>query len=425
MLLRGRNTVGYTPYPTAVTDAFVAGGRRDRHRHLPHLRRPQRRRADAAGDRGRAGDRHRRRRGRALLHRRPDQPGREALHPRLLPRARRADRRRRRARARDQGHGRAAARPRRPHPGHARCASGSTCRCTCTPTTPRAASSRPCSPRSTPASTRSTPPPPRWPVRRPSRALSALVAATDHSDRETGLDLEAVCALEPYWEATRRVYAPFESGPGLADRPRLHPRDPRRPALQPAPAGDRARPRREVRADRGHVRRRQRHPRQRREGDARPPRSSATSRCTSSRSAPTRRSSRRTPGKFDIPDSVIGFLNGELGDPPGGWPEPFRDKALEGRTWKQPVGELTDEQAEGLAPEPPRRPSTSCSSPARPRRSTRSARRTATSRCCRRRDYLYGLRQGEEHVVDDRGGQAPDPRACRRSARPTSAATAP
>ena len=30
MLLRGRNTVGYTPYPTEVTDAFVAGGRGDR-----------------------------------------------------------------------------------------------------------------------------------------------------------------------------------------------------------------------------------------------------------------------------------------------------------------------------------------------------------------------------------------------------------
>ena len=42
--------------------------------------------------------------------------------------------------------------------------------------------------------------------------LSALVSATDHSDRETGLSLDAVCALEPYWEATRRVYAPFESG---------------------------------------------------------------------------------------------------------------------------------------------------------------------------------------------------------------------
>ncbi|HEX8780789.1 MAG TPA: pyruvate carboxylase, partial [Nocardioides sp.] len=42
--------------------------------------------------------------------------------------------------------------------------------------------------------------------------LSALVSATDHSDRETGLSLAAVNALEPYWEATRRVYAPFESG---------------------------------------------------------------------------------------------------------------------------------------------------------------------------------------------------------------------
>ena len=38
------------------------------------------------------------------------------------------------------------------------------------------------------------------------------------------------------------------------------------------------------------------------------------------------------PQNYDIPDSVIGFLGGELGDPPGGWPEPFRTKALQGRT---------------------------------------------------------------------------------------------
>ena len=38
------------------------------------------------------------------------------------------------------------------------------------------------------------------------------------------------------------------------------------------------------------------------------------------------------PGQFDVPDSVIGFLRGELGDPPGGWPEPFRSRALQGRT---------------------------------------------------------------------------------------------
>ena len=44
-----------------------------------------------------------------------------------------------------------------------------------------------------------------WPS---ARSLSA----TDASDRETGLSLAAVNALEPFWEATRRVYAPFESG---------------------------------------------------------------------------------------------------------------------------------------------------------------------------------------------------------------------
>ncbi len=54
------------------------------------------------------------------------------------------------------------------------------------------------------------------------------------------------------------------------------------------------------------------------------------------------------PNRYDVPDSVIGFLGGELGDPPGGWPEPFRTKALEGRTTKPRVTELTDEQEQAL-----------------------------------------------------------------------------
>ena len=37
------------------------------------------------------------------------------------------------------------------------------------------------------------------------------------------------------------------------------------------------------------------------------------------------------PERYDIPDSVIGFLAGELGDLPGGWPEPFRTKVLKDR----------------------------------------------------------------------------------------------
>ena len=39
----------------------------------------------------------------------------------------------------------------------------------------------------------------------------------------------------------------------------------------------------------------------------------------------------KNPEKYDIPDSVIGFMAGELGDLPGGWPEPFRTKVLAGR----------------------------------------------------------------------------------------------
>ena len=88
------------------------------------------------------------------------------------------------------------------------------------------------------------------------------------------------------------------------------------------------------------------------------------------------------PAKFDIPDSVIGFLNGELGDPPGGWPEPFRTKALEGRSWKPPAEELTASSAKACGPIRVAR-STSCCSPARRRTSPRSASGTATSPCCR------------------------------------------
>ena len=51
------------------------------------------------------------------------------------------------------------------------------------------------------------------------------------------------------------------------------------------------------------------------------------------------------PKNYDIPDSVIGFLNGELGDPPGGWPEPFRTKALEGRVIPVRDVELAEEDS--------------------------------------------------------------------------------
>ena len=57
-------------------------------------------------------------------------------------------------------------------------------------------------------------------------ALSSIVAATAHTEYDTGLSLSAVCELEPYWEALRKVYAPFESG-CRTDGPGVSPRDPR------------------------------------------------------------------------------------------------------------------------------------------------------------------------------------------------------
>jgi pyruvate carboxylase len=45
---------------------------------------------------------------------------------------------------------------------------------------------------------------------------------------------------------------------------------------------------------------------------------------------------------------VIGFLRGELGEPPGGWPEPFRTRALEGRAPEKDEPDLTIEDRRGL-----------------------------------------------------------------------------
>ena len=118
MLLRGRNTVGYTPRPDEVADAFVREAAADRRRHLPHLRRAQRRQPDAPGDRRRARDRHRRRRGRASATPPTCSIPPRPLHARLLPAPRRADRRVRRAHPRDQGHGGAAAAGRRSEARH-------------------------------------------------------------------------------------------------------------------------------------------------------------------------------------------------------------------------------------------------------------------------------------------------------------------
>ena len=229
-------------------------------------------------------------------------------------------------------------------------------------------------------------------------ALSALVAATDHSDRETGLSLDAVCALEPYWEATRRVYAPFESGlASPTGRVYTHeiPGGQLSNLRQQAIAlglGEKFEQIEDMYAAAndilGNVVKVT--PSSKVVGDL-------ALHLVAVGADPADFAA--NPSKFDIPDSVIGFLGGELGDPPGGWPEPFRTRALEGRTVKHAQEELTAEQRDGLASSR-RRTLNELLFPAPTATFLKSREKYGDTSVLPTIDYLYGLRAGDEHVIE-------------------------
>ncbi|MEV5650631.1 pyruvate carboxylase [Nocardia sp. NPDC052254] len=178
-------------------------------------------------------------------------------------------------------------------------------------------------------------------------ALSAIVAATAHTDRDTGIDLKAVCDLEPYWEAVRRIYAPFEAGLS-APTGRVYEHEIPGGQLsnlrQQAIAlglGDRFEEieARYAEADRMLGRLIKVTPSSKVVGDL------ALALVGAGVSA---EQFAEQPGRYDIPASVIGFLLGELGEPAGGWPEPLRSRALEGRSGATPVNELTGDDLVAL-----------------------------------------------------------------------------
>jgi len=232
--------------------------------------------------------------------------------------------------------------------------------------------------------------------------LSALVAALAHTEHDSGLDLRAVMDLEPYWETVRRVYAPFESGlPSPTGRVYDH----------EIPGGQLSNLRQQAialglgekfeqieamyaAADRILGRLVKVTPSSKVVGDL-------ALHLVAVGADPAEFAA--NPQAFDIPDSVIGFLGGELGDPPGGWPEPFRSRALAGRATPRRHVDLADDDRKALAAD---------------RRGTLNrllfpgpAREFATVRdtygdvsVLDTVDYLYGLRPGDEHVVAlDRG----------------------
>ncbi|WP_228941937.1 pyruvate carboxylase [Nocardioides sp. Leaf374] len=235
--------------------------------------------------------------------------------------------------------------------------------------------------------------------------ISALVAGTDFSARETGLDLAAVNALEPYWEATRRVYAPFESGlPAPTGRVYRHeiPGGQLSNLRQQAIAlglGEKFEQIEDMYAAANDILGRvvKVTPSSKVVGDL-------ALHLVAAGADPEEFAA--DPASFDIPGSVIGFLHGELGDPPGGWPEPFRTKALEGRSYQAPAEELTDEQAAGLGldgevSQRTRRDTLNELLFAGPTKEFRESRSTyGDLSVLSTLDFLYGLRRGEEHTVE-------------------------
>ncbi|GAB2984791.1 pyruvate carboxylase [Saccharothrix stipae] len=228
--------------------------------------------------------------------------------------------------------------------------------------------------------------------------LSAIVAATDYTDRATGLDLRAVCDLEPYWESVRKVYAPFESGiPGPTGRVYSH----------EIPGGQLSNLRTQAvalglgqkfeeiesmyaAADRMLGRLVKVTPSSKVVGDL-------ALHLVGAGVKPE--DFEADPGRFDIPASVIGFLHGELGDPPGGWPEPFRSKALQGRAAPKGVAELTDEDVKGL--EDDRRGTLNrllFPAPTKEFLAHRDA--YGDTSVLGSKDFFYGLKPGEEYQVD-------------------------
>jgi len=110
---------------------------------------------------------------------------------------------------------------------------------------------------------------------------------------------------------------------------------------------------------------------------------------------------RENPQRFDIPDSVIGFMAGELGDLPGGWPEPFRSKVLEGRLVKVGMEPITAEDEAALdATSDERRHALNRLLFAQPTKQFEQVREQfGDLSAIETTDYLYGLKPGVEHVV--------------------------
>jgi pyruvate carboxylase len=236
-------------------------------------------------------------------------------------------------------------------------------------------------------------------------SLSSLVAALAHTERDTNLDLDAVADLEPYWEAVRHLYAPFESGlPGPTGRVYRHEipggqlSNLRQQAIALGLADDFELIEDMYAAANGIL--------------GRIPKVTPSSKVVGDlalhlaavKADPA--DFAQNPQNYDIPDSVVGFMAGELGDLPGGWPEPFRSAVLAGRDVKIDVEPLAPADSDALAGDPTARREAlnRLLFPAPTRQFAQVREVFGDVSLLDTSDYLYGLVAGEEHAVEIQRG---------------------
>jgi pyruvate carboxylase len=234
-------------------------------------------------------------------------------------------------------------------------------------------------------------------------SLSSIVAAAANTPFDTGLSLKSVCDLEPFWEALRQVYAPFDvaaAGPtsptGRVYRHEI-PGGQLSNLRQQAIAlgfGDRFEQIEANYADADRVLGRliKVTPSSKVVGDL------ALALLGAGASADDFAAD---PARIDIPDSVTGFLRGDLGDPAGGWPEPLRSNALHDRTAPTAITELDPDDEAALAAAGPLRQGTlnRLLFPGPTKEFSEHTESYGDTSRLSTNQFFYGLRPAEEHRV--------------------------
>ena len=232
-------------------------------------------------------------------------------------------------------------------------------------------------------------------------SASSLIAALADTDRDCQIPLSSVTALEPYFEAVRKIYAPFESGlPAPTGRIYDHeiPGGQLSNLRQQAIAlgmGDRFEEVEDMYAAANKIL-------------GRPPKVTPSSKVVGDLAlhlvavGADPEDFATNPQNYDVPDSVIGFMAGALGDLPGGWPEPFRSKVLKGKTVDLSLTEVSTEDLAFLSgTKQDRRATLNRLLFPEPFREFKKMRENYGSLDqVETIDFFYGLEQGKEHVIE-------------------------